>query len=548
MRCSAMLSLLLAVLACGAEAVTYTVKPDGTGDYPTIQGAIDATAAGDTVSLGNGVFTGTGNRDIDLSNRSIVVCSASGDPDSCVIDCEASSSDRHNGFLCLANIDRGTVIEGITIRHAYARTSYNAFGGGILCVGTSPTLRNLTLDRNAAHYGGGVYCDNGSCTLIENCLFEDNQSDGGKGAGFAGSESSVMIRDCVFAGNDAGASYGGAANFEAASADTLEGCDFRENWADVGGAIRSHDAQPLIVGCRFFANVAAFRGGAIQMEGGSAQARIQECVFQGNFAGEDGGACHIGACVGTISDCVFFDNFAYDAGGGLYLDNWEGFEITGCTFFGNGATLNGGGIWVRGSPSITRSIIANSTDGGGLRIWITSQPAISCCDIYGNTGGDWTGLIWALEGINGNLSADPSFCDPDNGDFHLWNYSPCNQYGCGLIGALPVGCWDVQAVDDPAWDAVPATCFSLGPITPNPCRSLAVIRYELPPLLDAPIRLAMFDASGRLVRTLVESGQGQGAVRWNGLDDAGHAVPTGIYHCRLSVGQEELTRRVVVVR
>ncbi len=56
-------SLLLAPSAGGA---TLLVNPNGTGDYPTIQAAIDAASSGDIIELGNGTFAGEGNNDVSL--------------------------------------------------------------------------------------------------------------------------------------------------------------------------------------------------------------------------------------------------------------------------------------------------------------------------------------------------------------------------------------------------------------------------------------------------------------------------------------------------
>jgi hypothetical protein len=48
------------------------VAPDGSGDAPTIQAAIDSSAPQDVVELADGTFIGPGNRDLDLgrSHRS----------------------------------------------------------------------------------------------------------------------------------------------------------------------------------------------------------------------------------------------------------------------------------------------------------------------------------------------------------------------------------------------------------------------------------------------------------------------------------------------
>jgi pectin methylesterase-like acyl-CoA thioesterase len=54
------LGLALA-LAGAASAATYVILPDGSGDYATIQAAIDAAAPGDVIELADGIFSGPGN-------------------------------------------------------------------------------------------------------------------------------------------------------------------------------------------------------------------------------------------------------------------------------------------------------------------------------------------------------------------------------------------------------------------------------------------------------------------------------------------------------
>ena len=64
---------------------------------------------------------------------------------------------------------------------------------------------------------------------------------------------------------------------------------------------------------------------------------------------------------------------------------------------------------------------------------------ITCCDFlnYHNFGGD----CGDTSSAGGNFFEDPLFCNPDNEDFTLDCFSPCvHGYGCGLVGALDVGC------------------------------------------------------------------------------------------------------------
>jgi len=118
--------------------------------------------------------------------------------------------------------------------------------------------------------------------------------------------------------------------------------------------------------------------------------------------------------------------------------------------------VTGGGICcVWPDVTIDGTIIAFSQSGGALT---GHPPTLSCCDLYGNVGGDWVGVIADQYGIRGNISADPLFCDPLNENFHLQEGSPGGpDYNpdCGLIGAWPVGCGGTPS-EATSWGALKA--------------------------------------------------------------------------------------------
>ena len=62
--------------------------------------------------------------------------------------------------------------------------------------------------------------------------------------------------------------------------------------------------------------------------------------------------------------------------------------------------------------------------------------------------------------------------------------------------------------------------------------------------------LRIYDVSGRLVRTLRSGSlkRGYHDVSWNGADQYGRPVTSGIYFSLLQVGPKKLTRKIVVVR
>jgi hypothetical protein len=84
-----------------------------------------------------------------------------------------------------------------------------------------------------------------------------------------------------------------------------------------------------------------------------------------------------------------------------------------------------------------------------------------CTNVFGNEFGDWVDCLAGFDGVNGNFSADPFFCDPDNGDFTLSAQSPClpgnhpDGVDCGLIGAFGQGCGPVS-VEQETWAVIKA--------------------------------------------------------------------------------------------
>jgi hypothetical protein len=83
---------------------------------------------------------------------------------------------------------------------------------------------------------------------------------------------------------------------------------------------------------------------------------------------------------------------------------------------------------------------------------------------------------------------------------------------------------------------------------PNPFAEATTIRYSLPHRM--PVKLVIYDISGRAVRTLVDGTEGTGPQRasWDGRDATGSRVNAGIYLLRLEAGGTRLTRKVNVMR
>jgi hypothetical protein len=114
-------------------------------------------------------------------------------------------------------------------------------------------------------------------------------------------------------------------------------------------------------------------------------------------------------------------------------------------------------------------------------------------------------------------------------------------HGKGVYGlTIPA---DV-AVDD----AVPAANAALRQNVPNPFNPMTNIAFELP--RAARTTLVVYDMAGRTVRTLVDGmlPAGEHSATWNGTDERGRQVATGVYLYHLRSGELDEVRRMTLVR
>ncbi|MCK4414973.1 MAG: right-handed parallel beta-helix repeat-containing protein [Candidatus Eisenbacteria sp.] len=449
----ALLSFAVLLSVSTARADVYLVVSDGTGDFPTIQAAINAATDGDVILLGDGTFVGDGNRDLTYGGKAITIQSENDDPQGCILDCQGSEGDPHRGVAFVSDETRESVLRGITIMNGWVGgwDFPEGSGGAVLCEWSSPTIENCVFLNNAARSGGGMTSFYGSSPAIIDCTFEGNDAYyGGKGGGLL-VDSSIhpLVTGCTFRNNsDTGISSEG-------SGTEVRNCDFsgHANFGVTCGDGYTHTY--IIDGCRFFDNL----GPGLRCT--SAGGVISSCAFWANEA-EDGAALLlVFGFSGTVSDCLFYGNRAAESGGAVWCgDATATFE--NCTIAYNEAGNGAGGIHC-GSATVTleNTIIAFSTAGGA----VAGAADLSCCDLYGNAGGNWIGDIAGQYGIDGNISEDPIFCDPWSDDFTLQSDSPCAPFSlpnpeCDLIGSEPIGCQPPTGVWPPAeaasWGGVKA--------------------------------------------------------------------------------------------
>ncbi|MCK4511038.1 carboxypeptidase regulatory-like domain-containing protein, partial [bacterium] len=84
---------------------------------------------------------------------------------------------------------------------------------------------------------------------------------------------------------------------------------------------------------------------------------------------------------------------------------------------------------------------------------------------------------------------------------------------------------------------------------PNPFNPTTSVRYTVP--RAGPVDLRVYDASGRLVRTLVETAShdaGRHSASWDGRDESGVEVATGVYFVRLTADSQSASSRMVLLK
>jgi len=95
--------------------------------------------------------------------------------------------------------------------------------------------------------------------------------------------------------------------------------------------------------------------------------------------------------------------------------------------------------------------------------------------------------------------------------------------------------------------AIP-TVFALEQNYPNPFNPSTTIRYQIPN--DASVNLVIYNVQGQKIRTLVGKEQKSGyySVVWDGRNDAGQTVSTGLYLYRVQAGSFVATQKMLMLK
>jgi hypothetical protein len=96
----------------------------------------------------------------------------------------------------------------------------------------------------------------------------------------------------------------------------------------------------------------------------------------------------------------------------------------------------------------------------------------------------------------------------------------------------------------------PSGTFRLWEAHPNPFNPSTTIQYDIPSGPEISVRLKVYDTRGALVHTLVDGLRGPGihTTVWNGVDDEGRRISSGIYFYRMEAGGFTKTQKMLLVK
>ncbi len=137
-----------------------------------------------------------------------------------------------------------------------------------------------------------------------------------------------------------------------------------------------------------------------------------------------------------------------------------------------------------------------------------------------------------------------------NGAFGVYPYA---STGLVYVSDHPNGLYifSVEGHNGPptgVGDAPARSLTTLGQNYPNPFNPTTTITFRLGSVAD--VTLEVFDVRGALVRTLISGRRTAGPHRvdWNGVDNNGRIVASGVYYYRLRGGGDDVTRKMVLLK
>lgn len=260
----------------------------------------------------------------------------------------------------------------------------------------------------------------------------------------------------------------------------------------------------------------------------------------------------------ALSD-TYFDNqvdteIVSDGAGGAIVSwqDWGGedpLNVRAQRIDGDGTVLwTPNGVFVADGPDNEMSpVIVADGVGGAIITW--QKGYLNDTDVFAQHINEFGEALWVDDGVPISVAVEEqgypvAISDGAGGAFISWTdtRNGANNYDVYLQRIRPSGL--VTAVDDRA----NAPRLILGSTFPNPFSHETRIELELAE--DSKVEVEIFDVAGRIVRAykMGELGAGTHPLTFDGRDQTGQQVPSGVYFCRVNANGVSSTRKMVLTR
>jgi parallel beta-helix repeat protein len=381
--------------------------------YNNVQAAVDGADEGDIIKVAQGTYTGVSSREgvtqtVYLSKTLTIQGGYTTSnwitpyPEVNITTLDAQGKGRvlyieggYHGAPTIAGLH-------ITGGNALGQSS-NQNGGGVYCSrGEEIKLSNNHIFENIAQEGGGVYLDKGyDATLSENTISSNTAVDNGGGIKLF--NGGYILSENIITTNTADQGGGLVTQY---SNVILDGNNFSSNIAHTGGGGMFLWRSTIELNANVISSNTAQRGGGLASF--SSQESYVNTLVADNQASLEGTGMYITGSPIQLWHTTLARNSGGD-GSGIAIGNWDPWSATGPST-----------VALTNTILVSQSVGLNVTDGSVVDVdsilWYNSPFTI-------------TYVPEAVVTVQNQITGNPDFVDPGNGDYHISVTSAAHDVG-----------------------------------------------------------------------------------------------------------------------